>query len=133
MICQELDNIVGELKDIATVDRLEDRSVISLIGNAQMSQLILEKVRTRDTLSNRNFLWCFRENETQFVVIFLVVIIVQGIPTVPLAGHCYSFCMLSFLCAATCQASIVLRSINVTAQMISHASSEVLFTSLSQE
>ncbi|KAM0928592.1 hypothetical protein ACQ4PT_002574 [Festuca glaucescens] len=48
----ELDDIVGELKEIAVVDRLEDRSVISLIGNPQMSQLILEKAF--NVLSNIN-------------------------------------------------------------------------------
>ncbi|KAM0928593.1 hypothetical protein ACQ4PT_002574 [Festuca glaucescens] len=49
---EELDDIVGELKEIAVVDRLEDRSVISLIGNPQMSQLILEKAF--NVLSNIN-------------------------------------------------------------------------------
>ncbi|XP_047072949.1 uncharacterized protein LOC124682280 [Lolium rigidum] len=39
----ELDSVIGDLKEIAIVDRLENRSAISLIGNAQMSQLILEK------------------------------------------------------------------------------------------
>ncbi|KAM0886568.1 hypothetical protein ACQ4PT_029651 [Festuca glaucescens] len=39
----ELDSIIGELKEIAIVDRLEDRSAISLIGNAQMAHRILEK------------------------------------------------------------------------------------------
>lgn len=50
MVWQELDNVVEELQKFAVVHLVQDRSVISLIGNAQMSPLILEKVKTTDTL-----------------------------------------------------------------------------------
>lgn len=39
----ELDIVVEELQKISVVDRLKDRSVISLIGNTQMSAIILVK------------------------------------------------------------------------------------------
>lgn len=39
----ELDNVVEELQKFAVVHLLQDRSLISLIGNAQMAPLILEK------------------------------------------------------------------------------------------
>ncbi|KAM0886578.1 hypothetical protein ACQ4PT_029654 [Festuca glaucescens] len=39
----ELDTVVEELQKISVVDRLKDRSVISLIGNTQMSAIILVK------------------------------------------------------------------------------------------
>lgn len=41
---QELDHVVEELEKIAVVNLLQQRSIISLIGNAQRSSLILEKV-----------------------------------------------------------------------------------------
>ncbi|KAG8385023.1 hypothetical protein BUALT_Bualt04G0179800 [Buddleja alternifolia] len=40
----ELDNVVEELEKIAVVNLLQNRSIISLIGNVQRSSLILEKV-----------------------------------------------------------------------------------------
>jgi aspartate kinase len=39
----ELDHVVDELKNIAVVNLLQHRSIISLIGNVQRSSLILEK------------------------------------------------------------------------------------------
>ncbi|XP_024977737.1 aspartokinase 2, chloroplastic-like [Cynara cardunculus var. scolymus] len=44
LIQQELDNVVEELEKIAKVNLLQNRSIISLIGNVQRSSLILEKV-----------------------------------------------------------------------------------------
>ncbi|KAG2706449.1 hypothetical protein I3843_05G093100 [Carya illinoinensis] len=44
LIQQELDHVVEELEKIAVVNLLQHRSIISLIGNAQRSSLILEKV-----------------------------------------------------------------------------------------
>lgn len=44
LIQQELDHVVEELEKIATVNLLQHRSIISLIGNVQRSSLILEKV-----------------------------------------------------------------------------------------
>ena len=41
---QELDYVVEELEKIAVVHLLQNRSIISLIGNVQRSSLILEKV-----------------------------------------------------------------------------------------
>lgn len=41
---QELDHVVEELEKIAVVDLQQNKSIISLIGNVQMSSLILEKV-----------------------------------------------------------------------------------------
>ena len=41
---QELDYVVEELEKIAVVHLLQNRSIISLIGNVQKSSLILEKV-----------------------------------------------------------------------------------------
>ncbi|CAL0317115.1 unnamed protein product [Lupinus luteus] len=43
IIQQELDHVVEELEKIAVVNLLKNRSIISLIGNVQMSSLILEK------------------------------------------------------------------------------------------
>ncbi|KAL3630885.1 Adenylate kinase 2, mitochondrial [Castilleja foliolosa] len=43
LIQQELDNMVEELEKIAVVNLLQNRSIISLIGNVQRSSLILEK------------------------------------------------------------------------------------------
>lgn len=43
LIQQELDHVVEELEKIAVVNLLQHRSIISLIGNIQMSSLILEK------------------------------------------------------------------------------------------
>ncbi|OIV90042.1 hypothetical protein TanjilG_21174 [Lupinus angustifolius] len=43
LIQQELDHVVEELEKIAVVKLLQNRSIISLIGNVQMSSLILEK------------------------------------------------------------------------------------------
>ncbi|KAI5443774.1 Adenylate kinase isoenzyme 1, variant 3 [Lathyrus oleraceus] len=40
---QELDHVVEELEKIAVVNLLQNRSIISLIGNVQQSSLILEK------------------------------------------------------------------------------------------
>ncbi|KAE9446121.1 hypothetical protein C3L33_22016, partial [Rhododendron williamsianum] len=40
----ELDHVVEELEKIAVVNLLQQRSIISLIGNVQRSSLILEKV-----------------------------------------------------------------------------------------
>ena len=42
---QELDYVVEELEKIAVVNLLQNRSIISLIGNVQRSSLILEKVQ----------------------------------------------------------------------------------------
>lgn len=47
MMWQELDHVVEELEKIAVVDLLQQRSIISLIGNVQRSSLILEKVRSK--------------------------------------------------------------------------------------
>ncbi|KAK1295073.1 hypothetical protein QJS10_CPA16g00835 [Acorus calamus] len=44
LIQQELDHVVEELEQIAVVNLLQNRSIISLIGNVQRSSLILEKV-----------------------------------------------------------------------------------------
>ena len=53
MMWQELDHVVEELEKIAVVHLLQHRSIISLIGNVQMSSLILEKVRApHDSVSN---------------------------------------------------------------------------------
>lgn len=41
---QELDHLVEELEKISVVNLLQNRSIISLIGNVQRSSLILEKV-----------------------------------------------------------------------------------------
>ncbi|KAL8158508.1 hypothetical protein V2J09_000045, partial [Rumex salicifolius] len=41
---QELDRVVSELENIAVINLLQKRSIISLIGNVQYSSLILEKV-----------------------------------------------------------------------------------------
>jgi hypothetical protein len=49
IIWQELDTVVEELQKISVVNRLKERSVISLIGNTQMSAIILVKVRTTYT------------------------------------------------------------------------------------
>ncbi|KAK2415151.1 aspartokinase 1, chloroplastic [Trifolium repens] len=43
LIQQELDYVVEELEKISVVNLLKNRSIISLIGNVQMSSLILEK------------------------------------------------------------------------------------------
>ncbi|CAA0824598.1 Aspartokinase 3- chloroplastic [Striga hermonthica] len=43
LIQQELDHMVEELEKIAVVNLLQNRSIISLIGNVQRSSLILEK------------------------------------------------------------------------------------------
>ncbi|KEH25640.1 putative aspartate kinase [Medicago truncatula] len=43
LIQQELDHVVEELEKIAVVNLLQNRSIISLIGNVQQSSLILEK------------------------------------------------------------------------------------------
>ncbi|TVU44175.1 hypothetical protein EJB05_03610, partial [Eragrostis curvula] len=43
LIQQELDHVVEELEKIAVVHLLQQRSIISLIGNVQRSSLILEK------------------------------------------------------------------------------------------
>ncbi|CAO1947127.1 unnamed protein product [Urochloa humidicola] len=43
LIQQELDNVVEELEKIAIVHLLQQRAIISLIGNVQRSSLILEK------------------------------------------------------------------------------------------
>jgi aspartate kinase len=43
LIQQELDHVVDTLKNIAVVNLLQHRSIISLIGNVQRSSLILEK------------------------------------------------------------------------------------------
>lgn len=43
LIQQELDHVVEELEKIAVVNLLQNRSIISLIGNVQTSSLILEK------------------------------------------------------------------------------------------
>jgi len=42
-IYQELDDVIEELEKIAVVHLLQNRSIISLIGNVQRSSLILEK------------------------------------------------------------------------------------------
>ena len=42
-IYQELDDVIEELQKIAVVHLLQNRSIISLIGNVQRSFLILEK------------------------------------------------------------------------------------------
>lgn len=68
---QGLDNVVEELKKIASVDLLQHRSVISLIGNTQMATLILQKVRITDTLSNWNF---GREKMKLILSCFLVAV-----------------------------------------------------------
>jgi len=44
LIQQELDNVVEELEKIAIVHLLQQRAIISLIGNVRRSSLILEKV-----------------------------------------------------------------------------------------
>ncbi|KAF6160115.1 hypothetical protein GIB67_018895, partial [Kingdonia uniflora] len=44
LIQQELDHVVEELERIARVNLLQNRAIISLIGNVQVSSLILEKV-----------------------------------------------------------------------------------------
>ncbi|XP_052189423.1 aspartokinase 2, chloroplastic-like isoform X2 [Diospyros lotus] len=44
LIQQELDHVVEELEKISVVNLLQNRSIISLIGNVQRSSLILEKV-----------------------------------------------------------------------------------------
>ncbi|KAH9329298.1 hypothetical protein KI387_001406, partial [Taxus chinensis] len=41
---QELDRMVEELEKVAVLHLLQNRSIISLIGNVQRSSLILEKV-----------------------------------------------------------------------------------------
>lgn len=41
---QELDHVVEELEKIAVVHLLQQRAIISLIGNVRRSSLILEKV-----------------------------------------------------------------------------------------
>ena len=41
---QELDDVIEELEKIAVVHLLQNRSIISLIGNVERSSLILEKV-----------------------------------------------------------------------------------------
>ncbi|CAK7336060.1 unnamed protein product [Dovyalis caffra] len=43
-LAKELDNVVQELEKVAIVNLLQQRSIISLIGNIQHSSLILEKV-----------------------------------------------------------------------------------------
>ncbi|XP_059278632.1 aspartokinase 2, chloroplastic-like isoform X2 [Lycium ferocissimum] len=43
LIQQELDHVVEELEKVAVVNLLQNRSIISLIGNVQWSSLILEK------------------------------------------------------------------------------------------
>jgi aspartate kinase len=43
-IFQELDNVVEELEKIAIVHLLQQRAIISLIGNVRQMSLILEKV-----------------------------------------------------------------------------------------
>ncbi|KAL6509134.1 Adenylate kinase isoenzyme 1 [Orobanche gracilis] len=43
LIQQELDHVVEELEKIAVVNLLQNRSIISLVGNVQRSSLILEK------------------------------------------------------------------------------------------
>ncbi|XP_057485698.1 aspartokinase 3, chloroplastic-like [Actinidia eriantha] len=40
----ELDHVIEELEKIAVVNLLQQRSIISLIGNVQRSSLILQKV-----------------------------------------------------------------------------------------
>jgi aspartate kinase len=42
---QELDDVIEELEKISVVHLLQNRSIISLIGNVQRSSLILEKVK----------------------------------------------------------------------------------------
>lgn len=46
IIWQKLNTVVEGLQKFAVVDRLEDKSAISLVGNAEMSPFILEKVIT---------------------------------------------------------------------------------------
>lgn len=43
-IFQELDHVVEELEKIAIVRLLQQRAIISLIGNVEQSSLILEMV-----------------------------------------------------------------------------------------
>ncbi|WVZ67569.1 hypothetical protein U9M48_016626 [Paspalum notatum var. saurae] len=49
---EELDNVVEELEKIAIVHLLQQRAIISLIGNVRRSSLILEKVRNTNHLIN---------------------------------------------------------------------------------
>ncbi|KAL6960247.1 GTP:AMP phosphotransferase ak3, mitochondrial [Sarracenia purpurea var. burkii] len=42
-LAKELDHVVEELEKIAVVNLLQQRSIVSLIGNVQRSSLILEK------------------------------------------------------------------------------------------
>ncbi|KAK1369861.1 hypothetical protein POM88_035953 [Heracleum sosnowskyi] len=42
---EELDNVIQELERIAMVNLLQHRSIISLIGNVQISSLILEQLQ----------------------------------------------------------------------------------------
>lgn len=68
----ELDNLVEELEIFSVVDRLKDRSVISLIGNAQMSAIIL--VKSIDVLRSINVeVQKFSQGSSKVMNISLVV------------------------------------------------------------
>ncbi|XP_044947897.1 aspartokinase 1, chloroplastic-like [Hordeum vulgare subsp. vulgare] len=71
LIQLEVDNVVEELQKIAVVHQLHDRSVISLIGNTQMSTFILE--RALNVLSNINVAIEKISQESSMVKVSLVV------------------------------------------------------------
>ncbi|KAE9612506.1 putative aspartate kinase [Lupinus albus] len=56
----ELDHVVEELEKIAVVNLLKNRSIISLIGNVQMSSLILEKVNISLVVNDSEAEQCVR-------------------------------------------------------------------------
>ncbi|KVI09267.1 Aspartate/glutamate/uridylate kinase [Cynara cardunculus var. scolymus] len=63
---EELDNVVEELEKIAKVNLLQNRSIISLIGNVQRSSLILEKVNISLIVNDNESEKCVRALHSAF-------------------------------------------------------------------
>lgn len=97
LLWQELDRVVEELENIAVVNLLQNRSIISLIGNVQYSSMILEKV------------WSFH--------LFIIIIACESLYEAYLST--FSFVVMVL------QAFHVLRTNNVNVQMISQGASKV--------
>ncbi|OIW20339.1 hypothetical protein TanjilG_08881 [Lupinus angustifolius] len=66
LIQQELDFVVEELEKIAKVKLLQNRSIISLIGNVQRSSLILEKVNISLVVNDSEAEQCVRALHSAF-------------------------------------------------------------------
>ncbi|KAK4371822.1 hypothetical protein RND71_007206 [Anisodus tanguticus] len=103
----ELDHVVEELEKIAVVNLLQNRSIISLIGNVQRSSLILEKLNVLHDLIS-----CLKLTPPSYTFRLL-----------NLDGQ--SYLTLVLVAGGRWQAFHVLRTNGVNVQMISQGASKV--------